>query len=240
MSKNGGRTMRKAIFITGTGTDIGKTYVSALVVKKLKEKGLESCYYKAALSGAIREGESLLPQDVLYVKQIAGLTEEVSRMVSYVYETAVSPHLASMIEGNPLEMEQVKKDFYELSNRYAYITVEGSGGIVCPLRYGEQNIMLEDVVKELKLSTLMVADAGLGTIHAVVTTIAYMKQKEIPIKGIILNRYEDSILHQNNREMIEELTQVPVVGWVENNATEITIDADTLASLYETVDGRKA
>ena len=101
--------MAKKIFITGTGTDVGKTFVTGLMVKKLKENGLNAAYYKAAMSGNERTSrKELVPGDALYVKKLSGITQPLEEMCPYVYERAVSPHLASRTEGNPVVMEVVK------------------------------------------------------------------------------------------------------------------------------------
>lgn len=92
--------MRKAIFMTGTGTDVGKTYVTALLVKKLKERGYDPAYYKAAVSGNTRGSDGrLIAGDALYVKNISGIDQPLDEMCPYIYERAVSPHLAAQIEG---------------------------------------------------------------------------------------------------------------------------------------------
>lgn len=97
--------MSKGIFITGTGTDIGKTYVTGLIVKKLRESGADAAYYKAAMSGNERRADgSLIPGDALQVKTMSGIGQPLEEMCPYVYETAVSPHLASRLEGNPVQM----------------------------------------------------------------------------------------------------------------------------------------
>ena len=86
--------MSKGIFITGTGTDIGKTYVTGLIVKKLRESGADAAYYKAAMSGNERRADgSLIPGDALQVKTMSGIGQPLEEMCPYVYETAVSPHL---------------------------------------------------------------------------------------------------------------------------------------------------
>lgn len=72
-------------------------------------------------------------------------------MVSYAYETAVSPNLAAKIEGNPIEIDTVKRDFESIKKDFDYITVEGSGGIVCPLRLDDKVVMLSDAIKCLNL-----------------------------------------------------------------------------------------
>ena len=163
--------MAKKIFITGTGTDVGKTFVTGLIIKKLKENGLNAAYYKAAMSGNERmAGGGLIPGDALYVKNMSGIDQPLEEMCPYIYEAAVSPHLASRIEGNPVAMEEVKKGFSEVCQKYDFVTMEGSGGILCPICFDEKEIWLEDVIKELGLSSLIVADAGLGTINSVVLT----------------------------------------------------------------------
>lgn len=112
--------MGKGIFVTGTGTDIGKTYVTALIVKKLADAGIRTGYYKAALSGAKSIGDS----DAGYVKKIAGITQEDTSLLSYLYQNAVSPHLAAQIEGNPVDPEKIKKDFDKVKSKFDYVTVE--------------------------------------------------------------------------------------------------------------------
>lgn len=226
--------MSRGIFITATGTDVGKTFVSALIVKKLRAAGYQAGYYKAALSGAeVRDGR-MVPGDAEYVSEIAGLEGDPSDFVSYVYRNPVSPHLAARLEGGSVEMKTVKQAYEKVESEYELVTVEGSGGIICPIRFDDKRIMLEDIVIELGLGALVVAEAGLGTINATVLTTEYMKQKKIPVKGIIFNRFhEGDIMEEDNRRMVEELTGIPVIAAVKEGDTEIGIDAVFLAELYE-------
>ena len=134
--------MSKALFITGTGTDIGKTYVTGLIVKKLAEEGKSAAYYKAAMSGNDRRADgSLIPGDALFVQKISGITQPLEEMCPYVYEHAYSPHLASRIEGHPVEMAVVKDGYKVVCDKYDYVTVEGSGGILCPICFDEAKIL---------------------------------------------------------------------------------------------------
>ena len=225
--------MSKGIFITATGTDVGKTFVTGLIVKKLRESGYNVGYYKAALSGAEVTENGLIPGDADYVNRVANIGEKMENLVSYVYKNAVSPHLAAMIEGNPIEMDIVKAAYQKSASKYDYVTMEGSGGIVCPIRYDENKIMLENIIQELNLSTLIIADAGLGTINAVDLTVEYMKQRNIPIKGIIFNHYhEGNVMEDDNKKMVEEMTGLPVIALVKDNDTDLKIDVDKLVALY--------
>ena len=216
--------MAKGIFITATGTDAGKTYVSALIVKSMRERGFNCGYYKPALSGAeITNDGKIIPGDAAYVLKTAGIEEPPENYVSYIFKLAVSPHLASEIENNPIKLEKIKSDFERIKKEFDYLLVEGAGGIVCPFNT-EAGILLPDVIKSLNLDTIVVADAGLGTINSVVLTAEYAKHHGINIKGIILNNYDQTdIMHRDNKIMIEKLTGLKVLAEVEKDAKSIDI-----------------
>ncbi len=227
--------MGRALFVTGTGTDIGKTYITGLIVKKLAECGKDPGYYKAAMSGNDRrEDGSLIPGDALCVRRVSGIVQPLEEMCPYVYENAWSPHLASRVEGDPVVMDVVKRGFQTVLQKYDYVTVEGSGGILCPIRFDETRIWLEDVVKELGLSSVIVADAGLGTINSVVLTVEYMKAKKLPVKGVIFNHFHPGdIMEEDNIFMCEYRTGLPTLAKVKDGDTELEIDAGVLTALYE-------
>lgn len=229
--------MSKGIFITGTGTDIGKTYVTGLIVKKLAQAGCKPAYYKAAMSGNNRRPDgSLIPGDALFVKECAVIEQDLDSMCHYVYENAYSPHLASRIEGYPVEMQVVRQGFYALVPQYDYITVEGSGGILCPICFDEAKIQLEDIIKDLHLSCIMIADAGLGTINNVVLTYEYMKAHNLPVKGVIFNNYHPgNVMEDDNIRMCQYMTKLPVLAKVQPGDTQLDIDVELLKNLYDEV-----
>lgn len=227
--------MSKNIFVTGTGTEIGKTYVAGLMVKKLAEANLKSGYYKAAMSGNERdENGELIPGDAKFIKDFANIEQPLEKMCPYIYEKAVSPHLASKIEGNPVDLGVVTKKFEELKNDYDYIILEGSGGILCPLRFDEEKIFLEDFIKKSNLSCVIVADAGLGTINDVVLTAFYMKENNIDLKGIIFNNFiTGDLLQEDNIKMCEYMTGSKVIACVKKNDKDLDIDVEDLKRIYE-------
>ena len=227
--------MSKNLFITGTGTDIGKTYVTGLMIKKLQESGLKAAYYKAAMSGNDRrEDGSLIPGDAVRVKNMSGISQPPEEMCPYVYENAYSPHLASRLEGNPVQPEVVKAGFEKVAAEYDYVTMEGSVGILCPICFDEQKIMLEDVITMLDLSCLLIADAGLGTINQVVLTWFYMKARNIPVKGIIFNHFHrGDIMEEDNLRMCEYMTGLKVLACVADGDTQLNMELSELTALYE-------
>lgn len=227
--------MGKAIFITGTGTDVGKTYVTALVVKKLRASGWNAGYYKAAISGAEpgADGE-LVPGDAVYVNREAHIGESVDNLVSYVYREAVSPHLAARLNRRDIDLDWVEKQYRRALDKYEYLTVEGSGGIICPLTWTEErHVILDELVQRLRLGVVVVAEAGLGTINATALTVEHLVGKGIPVKGVILNRYvSGALMHEDNAAMIRALTRLPILATVAEGDRELDIDVDRLRGLY--------
>ena len=229
--------MSKALFVTGTGTDTGKTYITGLIVKKLQEARKNPAYYKAAMSGNERRPDgTLIPGDALAVQTMSGIDQSLTSMCPYVYEHAYSPHLASRLEGNPVVMDVVTHGFADVTAIYDYVTVEGSGGILCPICFDEARIQLEDVVKELHLSSILIADAGLGTINSVVLTAEYMKTHGLPLKGIIFNHYHPGdVMEDDNIFMCEHMTGLPTLAKVQDDDTELDMNIDALCALYDEV-----
>ncbi len=228
--------MSKGIFITGTGTDVGKTYVTALIVKKLRQNGINAGYYKPALSGAeVQDGE-LVPGDCKFVAATAGLPVLPRELTSYMYETAVSPHLAAQIEERPIEREVILSAFARFARRYDFITVEGCGGIICPLRLDGNILMQTDIIRQLNLDLLVVAPSGLGSINSAVLTVHYAQSLGLTVKGFILNNYDSAdFLHKDNRKVIESLTKIPVVACVARHASDLAMDTNALCHLYKEV-----
>ena len=101
------------------------------------------------------------------------------------------------------------------------------------IRWDEEQILLEDIIKKLDLGVLVISNAALGSINNCVLTISYLKQKNIPVRGIILNNYDGSnFMQADNKRMMEEITAVPVLACVPPNAGELDIDVEVLKGLY--------
>lgn len=227
--------MARGVFITATGTDIGKTYITALIVKKLREVNINCGYYKATLSGAERIDSKLIAGDANYVYNIADIKGDPNDAVSYLFEQAVSPHLAAKLNNVEISMDKIKKDFSCIKNKYDYITVEGSGGIVCPISIGKEKIMLENIIKIFKLPSIVVADAGLGTINSTILTLQYMKKKNISVKMILLNNYNhEDIIHIENKRYLSDNLPIPVYT-CNKNSNNLEIPVEKLIEYYEEI-----
>ena len=218
--------MSKGYFITATGTDVGKTFVTALLVKKWRDSGIDAGYYKAALSGAEFRDGKWVAGDADYVKRIANLPDTQEQLVSYVYKEAVSPHLAARKEGNPVALTKVKADFEAACARHEFIFAEGSGGIICPIRYDDQKIFLEDVIKTVNLPILVVTTAALGSINACVLTVEYARSRGLDIRGLIVNRYGSSgnlEMEDDNIRMMQDLTGLEILAKIKDCDTDLGV-----------------
>lgn len=221
--------MTNELFVTATGTNIGKTYISALIVKTLRENGINCGYYKVAASGS----ESIEKSDAGYVNRIGQIGQQEDTLLSYIYKTPVSPHLASNLEGNPVDILKIKEDYRKLTDIYDFVLTEGSGGIICPLRFDiQKQIMIEDIIEILDIPVLVIADSGLGTINSTVLTIFYLKSKGFKVSGIVINNFENSLMHTDNIKMIEELSNIEVVAKVKKNADTLDLDVEKLKQLF--------
>lgn len=229
--------MSKGLFITGTGTEVGKTYVTGLILKKLQAGGAHPAYYKAAMSGNHRRPNgSLIPGDALAVQQMAGLTQSLASMCPYVYEHAYAPHLAARLEGNPVVLDKVVEGFRALTPGHDYLTVEGSGGILCPIRMDQTQLWLEDIIRALGLSSVLVADAGLGTINSVVLTAEYMRARGLPLKGILFNHcHPGHVMEEDNIALCQQMTGLPTLAKIPQGATDLPMSWQALTALYDEV-----
>lgn len=212
--------MIKGLFITGTDTDIGKTYVTSRIVKELKRK-YQVGYYKAALSGAMIVDDKVIPGDKDFVIKYANLQKEDGK-VSYIYEDAYAPHLAAKKINNSVELTVVEKDLNDLQKNHEIVVIEGSGGIICPLRDDDKQIMLTDIMKLSGYPLIIVTASGLGSINSAVLTALYAKSLGLKVLGFIMNYFEeDNLLHQDNRKMIEKLSGYRVLGYLVKDGERI-------------------
>ena len=231
--------MTNSIFITATGTDIGKTYVSGLLVKYLRQNNINCGYYKPVLSGACENIDgSLYLGDAEFVVDKSGLCCDASTCVSYSFNEPLSPHLASSRQGVKILSEKILNDYNNLSAQYEFLVVEGAGGITCPFSLEEDySLLLSDIMCDIAAPIIIVADAGLGTINSTLLTVEYAKNKGLEVLGIILNNYDqNNFMHIDNKLQIEKLTNSKVIATVGYNSENIDIDRVVLDRVLRAVE----
>ncbi len=131
----------------------------------------------------------------------------------YVLKFPASPHLAAELENVSIDIERIKNSFYKLEEKFDIVLVEGSGGINVPI---SAKTMIVDIVEEIAIPVIVVAPNKLGAINQTLLTVNALKQKGVPIIGIIFNRLMqvpgDEVVLEDNKRIVEEISGVEVLG----------------------------
>ena len=202
------------IFITGTDTDVGKTFITIALALAFNAMGKKVGIFKPLQSGAIQKENELLAPDLEEVKKYSS---DIKLKYSYLLKGEVSPALAAKNEGIEVKPEKIKSDFDEFSKDLDIVLVEGAGGLYCP---ATDKLLMADIIKLLDIPAIIVARPNLGTVNHTLMTIDCAKQKGIDILGVIINRLplrtnDDAIL--NVISQIEDYTDIKVIAKVYEN-----------------------
>jgi len=199
------------LFVTGTDTSVGKTYVCARLLEFLKNRNINGGYQKWIATGT----EKRLPEDVNLCLGAAGISpglELVEQLAPYCFRFPASPHLAAEMEDRAVEPEVIIKNYQKLAAGYKWLIVEGVGGVMVPLR---RDLLLVDLLAQLQPRTLVVARSGLGTLNHTLLTLEALRKRNVPVLGIVFSDtaiQEDERLVQDNMRTIEEIGLVRVFG----------------------------
>lgn len=194
--------MGKAFFITGTGTEIGKTISTSVLFLSLKGLGKNVTIFKPFQTGLLEESNTY--PDISWYEQELGIKEA----GFYMLPPETSPHLAVKLTGRQIDQQSVIERIAELKQEYDIVLVEGAGGLAVPL-FEKKNgfYMTKDLIKDGELPVVFVSTSGLGSIHHVVTSFSYAQTYGIDIKTILFNYYRHGdAIHQDNLLTIEKLT----------------------------------
>lgn len=204
--------MRTGIFISGTDTGVGKTIVAAGLVLALKQRGLNVGYMKPVESGCpVLDGE-VVPQDVRFVREVAGIRDDLDLMCPYRLKAAAAPSIASRLEDVHVDIGYIVDQYFQLSLMHEIVVVEGVGGLMVPLN---NNDLVTDLVLQLGLEMLVVARPGLGTINHSLLTVNIAKMMGIPLSGLVINGFGREAIglpERTNPDEIEHFGNVPVLG----------------------------
>jgi dethiobiotin synthetase len=194
----------RGLFITGTDTEIGKTYVAALVARALAADGHRVGVYKPAASGCERRGETLVSLDALALWEAAGSPLTLADVCPQVFAAPLAPHLAAEAEGRTLDRELLRRGLDVWLTESDVVVIEGAGGLMSPL--GEDEYVA-DLACDFGFPLLVVAPNALGTINHVLQTCitAATFRDGLEVAGIVLNeprrRDDDPSTALNAREI---------------------------------------
>ena len=192
------------LFITGTDTEVGKTYVAALIARALVAAGRRVGVYKPAASGCRRRRGALLSEDAVTLWNAAGRPGELDRVCPQCFLAPLAPHLAARAEGKKLDGELLRGGIEYWRARSEIILVEGAGGLMSPL--GEEEYVA-DLAYDFGFPLVVVSRNVLGTINATLQTLitAATFRDGLEIAGVVLNNAgpasEDASLSTNRGEL---------------------------------------
>jgi len=202
------------VFVTGTDTGVGKTWIAAGITAVLRRWGLSACYFKPVQSGCPEENGRLIPTDAVFARDLAGLPEPLELLTPITLRLPLAPGVAAAREGVEVSLDRIAQAREELGRRYEVLVTEGAGGLYVPLT--DNNFLVLDMARWLRLPLIVVARAGLGTINHTVLTVKAAQHAGVPVAGVVINRYPEkpSLAEETNPEVIEALTDTPILGRV--------------------------
>jgi dethiobiotin synthetase len=206
------------LFITGTDTGVGKTYVGAMIARSLVNNGLRVGVYKPAASGCRQLGGKLVSDDAVALWNAAGRPGDLDRVCPQRFVARLAPHLAAREEGRQLDAELLRGGIEYWRQRAEIILVEGAGGLMSPM--GEDQYVA-DLAEEFAFPLVVVSRNALGTINQTIQTLiaaAAFHNRGLPVAGVVLNHVAapsgaDVSLAGNRRELAARCA-VPIVGEV--------------------------
>lgn len=213
--------MGKSIFITGTGTEIGKTISTGFLFFALNKLGIKTTVFKPFQTGLIKETNTY--PDLDWFSTVTGI----KNAGFYTFEAETSPHLAIKLQGGAMDVdiESILHKMKDLEKENDIVLVEGAGGLAVPLIERENDFyMTKDFINEANIPAILVSRSGLGSIHDVLTTNEYAEQYNVPIKSIIFNSFEETnIIHQDNLNTLQQIVQLPIftLPFLENVKDEL-------------------
>lgn len=210
----------RGLLVTGTDTGVGKTFVTAGLVRLMRARGLSCGVMKPAETGHDAGIAGPWPADARTLAMAAGVLDPLEIVCPYVFAPPVAPIAAARRARRPIIIERIVDCFERLHARHEFVLVEGAGGISVPLgEFGENDHLFDyaDLAKLLDIPVLVVARAHLGTLNHSFLTVYYARTRGVPVVGLVLNGLDASIADasvSDNAALAEEMTEVAVLGTV--------------------------
>lgn len=221
----------KGVFITGTSTDVGKTFIGVGIAKRLTERKITVIPRKPVESGCILQGDELIPRDASALQAAAHYQGALSEVCPYRFEPSISPVRAALLANKTLTIEQLVTSCLNGSEK-GFVLVEGAGGFYSPLA---ENGLNADLAVALQLPVLLVADDKLGVINQVLLNVEAIKVRGLHLTGVILNTVGEAQNEQmDNSADLRERLDCPVFTSPYTNGDEIALPEALIDALIIT------
>ena len=200
--------MEKGYFITGTDTNVGKTWATIALMRYFKQQGKSVAGMKPVASGCFLQDGQLKNEDALQIQENASLKIDYDLINPYAYELSVSPHIAGI--NNPVELTKIVESFNVLKELAEIALVEGAGGWYAPLNDRED---ISDLAKSLALPVIIVVAIRLGCINHAKLTWQAIQHSGIPCAGWIAVCVDpDMPNREENIQTIKTALNMPLLG----------------------------
>jgi dethiobiotin synthetase len=201
------------LFITGTDTNVGKTYVTCLLLHASQGQGKSSVGYKPISCGDRGDAHALMDASSDHSLLLADVNP-------IHLKAPLAPFVAALMENRLIDLDVLRSAFFDLALRHDTVLVEGAGGWETPLTSG---LTMADFAESLGLPIIVVADNKLGALNHTILTIRNIQSRQLKCLGIILNhtREERDSASITNRQVLEQLLGVPVIAEIMHGETEI-------------------
>jgi dethiobiotin synthetase len=218
------------LFITGTDTGVGKTYVACLIARALCDQGLRVGVYKPAASGCRFEQGRLVSDDAVSLWQAAGRQGELELVCPQRFAAPLAPHLAAAAEEREVDPALLRSGLDYWRARSDFVLVEGVGGLLTPTSNDDY---VADLAREFGLPLIVVSRNVLGTINQTLQTlhVAATHRGGMPVAGVVLNDLDpvlaaDDLSTASNAEELRRRCGVPVLAHVAWNAATLEVTAE--------------
>ena len=171
----------KGIFITATGTGVGKTFLSCAVARFLADRGTDVGVMKPFASGGI------VSEDALLLKKASRCDDPLDWINPVCFKESLAPYPASLIEKKRISMGEVLRVYKKIRARHPFVAVEGIGGVRVPLL---ENFEVADLILKMDLPAVVVSSAKLGALNHTLLTWDYLNRRKVNVIGIVLNFFD--------------------------------------------------
>jgi dethiobiotin synthetase len=208
--------------VTGTGTGVGKTLVTAAIAANLKASGLRTAIFKPVQTGTIDGAD-----DAGYAGRLAECSFETGQALA----DPLAPSIAARLDGTEIDIESITRSFERLRSEHDAVVVEGAGGLLVPVT---DEITMADLASDLGLPLVIVARPSLGTLNHTALTIEAARSRGLSVAGVVISGYPSSpnSAEATNPAEIERLCDAPIIGVVPH-IDGLDVESGILPSSFE-------
>lgn len=201
------------IFVTGTDTDVGKTFVSCTLARGLREAGIDVGVMKPSETGVPPEG----PMDARALVAAAGVDDPLELVCPLQYEVPAAPLASARAAGQRVDLEVAVRAWEALSEKHDFMLVEGAGGLLVPF---DDETSMAAFAERLGLPLLVVARASLGTINHTLLTLEACERRGLEVVGVVIS-HANGVLSEadtSNLALLREALGERLIGEVPPHA----------------------